>query len=136
MPKNFTGLWSANKMMCGLPKLNSLCLLKSASHKMANHHHHHSHNHSTCSSDEIGETYSLYKSNELFFCISVRFFSWNFAFFRHIDTELLKCLNESDHGSIKKIFKPWDKRLDKTTVKISIRLKVNYWYSKHSLKLL
>jgi hypothetical protein len=59
---------------------------------MANHNHH-SHKHDACSSEDIGETYSLYS---------------------HIHTDLLKCLNESDHGSIKKVFKPWDKRLDKT----------------------
>lgn len=68
------------------------------------------------------------QSNFVFFFSSVQFdIFWDFTFFRHINTELLQCLNESEHGSIKKIFKPWDKRLDKTTVKSSNLLKVNCW---------
>eukprot|EP00008_Paramoeba_atlantica_P008587 CAMPEP_0201491220 /NCGR_PEP_ID=MMETSP0151_2-20130828/29003_1 /ASSEMBLY_ACC=CAM_ASM_000257 /TAXON_ID=200890 /ORGANISM="Paramoeba atlantica, Strain 621/1 / CCAP 1560/9" /LENGTH=209 /DNA_ID=CAMNT_0047877477 /DNA_START=18 /DNA_END=647 /DNA_ORIENTATION=+ len=36
------------------------------------------------------------------------------SLFQYIDTEKVFCLNEEDEGSIRKVFKPHDQRLDKT----------------------
>jgi len=53
----------------------------------------HHHEHTSCKDENLGEIFSLYK---------------------FIDTTQLRCLNESVDGAIKRVFKPWDKRLDKT----------------------
>lgn len=37
-------------------------------------------------------------------------------FIRHIDTEHVLCYNEKVKDSIKKVFKPYDKRTDKSEV--------------------
>ncbi|CAG9784440.1 unnamed protein product [Diatraea saccharalis] len=55
------------------------------------HDDHHDHDHS--SSEEMGIQYNLYQK---------------------IDKDNLQCLNESIEGSGKTVFKPWDKRLDRT----------------------
>ena len=41
------------------------------------------------------------------------------SLYQKIDTEKLECLNESEEGSGKTVFKAWDDRLDKTKVIIS-----------------
>lgn len=56
---------------------------------------HHDHDHA--SDDEIGVQYNL---------------------FQKIDIENLQCLNESIDGSGKTVFKAWDRRLDRTQVKL------------------
>ena len=38
------------------------------------------------------------------------------SLYQKIDTEKLECLNESEEGSGKTVFKAWDDRLDKTKV--------------------
>ena len=48
-----------------------------------------------------------------------------FSLYLKIDTEKVVCLNETDEGSGKTVFKPWDKRLD--------REKVSLFYRSHSL---
>lgn len=35
---------------------------------------------------------------------------------RNVDTDRLVCLNEAEEGSIKKVFKPLDSKLDRTEV--------------------
>ncbi len=35
---------------------------------------------------------------------------------RYIDTGGLTCLNERGSGTVAKVFKPWDQRLDRTAV--------------------
>lgn len=42
----------------------------------------------------------------------------NYSLYQKIDTEKLQCLNESEEGAGKTVFKPWDERLDKTKVRI------------------
>ena len=37
--------------------------------------------------------------------------------FRYIDTTGVRCLNERDAKSILKVFRPWDRRLEKDGVK-------------------
>lgn len=61
------------------------------------HHEHHDHDHS--SSDELGIQYNLYEK---------------------IDKDNVQCLNESVEGSGKTVFKPWEKRLDRTDVSLVI----------------
>lgn len=69
------------------------------------------HDHKSCKDESVGELYSL----------------WQYAtvpetrqliHFRHIDTDNVTCLNEAEPGSIKGVFKTWDKRLDKTKVNL------------------
>eukprot|EP01126_Amoeba_proteus_P065001 TRINITY_DN9167_c0_g1_i8.p1 TRINITY_DN9167_c0_g1~~TRINITY_DN9167_c0_g1_i8.p1 ORF type:complete len:150 (+),score=31.33 TRINITY_DN9167_c0_g1_i8:61-450(+) len=55
-------------------------------------HGHHDHHGQCCKDDSLGELYSLW---------------------RHIDLTNVHCLNEAVPGSVKKIFKTWDKRLDR-----------------------
>lgn len=62
-------------------------------------HSHCDHDHSHDNFDEIGIQYNL---------------------FEKIDIENLQCLNESVDGAGKTVFKPWDKRLDRTQVSILI----------------
>ena len=38
------------------------------------------------------------------------------SLYQKIDTEKLQCLNEAEEGSGKKVFRPWDERLDKSKV--------------------
>lgn len=66
-------------------------------------HGHHDHDHS--SSDELGIQYNLYEK---------------------INKDNVQCLNESVEGSGKKVFKPWDKRLDRTDVGLAIYLFIVY----------
>ena len=40
----------------------------------------------------------------------------NYSLYQKIDTEKLQCLNESEEGAGRTIFKPWDERFDKTKV--------------------
>ena len=74
------------------------------SNKMSSHGHGggscgHSHSHDDISDAERGNQFSLYLK---------------------IDLERLQCLNESEDGSGKNVFKPWDKRLDVDKVDILI----------------
>ena len=39
------------------------------------------------------------------------------SLYKKIDTEKLQCLNETEEGSGKSVFKPWDERADKTRVR-------------------
>lgn len=55
-------------------------------------HHDHDHDHD---SDELGIQYNLYEK---------------------IDKDNLQCLNESVEGSGKTVFKPWEKRMDRSQV--------------------
>lgn len=61
------------------------------------HNEHHDHDHS--SSDELGIQYNLYEK---------------------IDKDNVQCLNEIVEGSGKTVFKPWNKRLDRTDVSLNI----------------
>lgn len=61
------------------------------------HHEHHDHDHS--SSDELGIQYNLYEK---------------------IDKDNVQCLNESVEGSGKTVFKPWERRLDRTDVSLVV----------------
>ncbi len=45
-----------------------------------------------------------------------------YSLYTRIDTENVQCLNEVVEGSGKKVFKPWEKRLDMNDVRIYIFL--------------
>ena len=46
------------------------------------------------------------------------------SLYQKIDTEKLQCLNEAEEGSGKKVFRPWDERLDKSKVDYRVKLVV------------
>jgi len=46
------------------------------------------------------------------------------SLYQKIDVEKLQCLNESEEGSGKTVFKPWEDRLDRTKVSIRERLRI------------
>ena len=39
-----------------------------------------------------------------------------FSLYNQVDVDNTRCLNEADKGSIKNVFKSWDRRLDMTKV--------------------
>ena len=43
-----------------------------------------------------------------------------YSLYLKIDTERVRCLNEAHDGSAKSVFKPWNERLDKEKVLLSI----------------
>lgn len=65
---------------------------------MSHHHCHDHHDHDHANDDELGIQYNLYEK---------------------IDKENLECLNETVEGSGKTVFKPWEKRHDRTQVSAS-----------------
>ena len=78
--------------------------------KMAdgNHHHHHHHGHSCDHAHgdpgDLSLAYSLYQK---------------------IDLINVKCLNESEEDSGKKVFKPWEERLDTKMVTVYMYMYLN-----------
>ena len=52
-----------------------------------------------------------------------------YSLYEKIDTPRVLCLNEAVDGSAKAIFKPWDQRLDKTIVSLTVNGKMFGLYS-------
>ena len=73
-----------------------------------NHHHHHHHGHSCDHAHgdpgDLSLAYSLYQK---------------------IDLINVKCLNESEEDSGKKVFKPWEERLDTKMVTVYMYMYLN-----------
>ena len=51
------------------------------------------------------------------------------SLYQKIDTEKLQCLNEAEEGSGKKVFRPWDERLDKSKVDYRVKYLPDWLYN-------
>jgi hypothetical protein len=93
---------------------------------MCDHHHHGgscAHEHTEEPEKERGAEYSLYQYVQISSLLCIRKENevscpviMLECTHRYIDTGGLTCLNERGSGTVAKVFKPWDQRLDRTAV--------------------
>jgi hypothetical protein len=75
---------------------------------MSHHHHHHGH----CSHEANDEDHDHHDHDH----DDGPDRGMEFSLYQHIDLDKVRCLNESQDGSAKYIFKPWNLRLDNAKV--------------------